>query len=129
MTGVTKKTGKNLLALQKIVMNNTVNIAEKFIQYLNEENFEKAESCLAPDFKFNGVLGSREGASIYINDMKKMKFKYEILKTFTSGEDVCFWHNINMGEKIILTSGWYEITDGKIHSLKVVFDPRPLLNN
>nr|WP_315034771.1 nuclear transport factor 2 family protein [uncultured Chryseobacterium sp.] len=111
-------------------MNNTTeNIAELFIQYLNEEDFEKAERCLDPDFKFIGVLGSRENASTYINDMKKMKFKYEILQTFTAGEDVCIWYHIDMGKKIILASGWYHIIEGKIHSFKVLFDPRPLLND
>ncbi|GEJ43650.1 nuclear transport factor 2 family protein [Chryseobacterium sp. ON_d1] len=110
-------------------MDHTIqNIAEQFIQYLNEENFDKAESCLDPDFKFTGVLGKREGASIYIKDMKQMKFKYEILKAFTSGEDVCFWYNINMGKKTIESSGWYHIQNGKIVTLKVLFDPRPLLD-
>ncbi|PWW26781.1 MULTISPECIES: nuclear transport factor 2 family protein [unclassified Chryseobacterium] len=107
--------------------NTTQNTAELFIQYLNEENFDKAESCLDPDFTFIGVMGKREGASVYIKDMKQMKFKYEILKTFTSGEDVCFWYNIDMGEKTIESSGWYHIKDGKIRTLKVLFDPRPLL--
>ncbi|WP_312509767.1 nuclear transport factor 2 family protein [Chryseobacterium culicis] len=103
------------------------NTAEQFIHYLNEENFDMAESCLDPDFTFTGVLGKREGASVYIQDMKKMKFKYEILKTFTAGEDVCFWYMIAMGEQTIESSGWYEIKNEKIQSLKVLFDPRPLL--
>ncbi|MET3037269.1 nuclear transport factor 2 family protein [Chryseobacterium sp. NRRL B-14859] len=110
-------------------MSNTDNnVAEKFIQYLNEENFEKAESCLDPHFTFEGVLGKREGASVYINDMKQMKFKYQILQKFSAGEDICFWYNIDMGKQSVLASGWYHITDGKIHSFKVLFDPRPLLN-
>ncbi|WP_126650365.1 nuclear transport factor 2 family protein [Chryseobacterium aureum] len=103
------------------------NTAEQFIQYLNEENFDMAESCLDADFKFIGVLGKRDGASVYIQDMKQMKFKYEILKTFTAGEDVCFWYMIDMGEKSIEASGWYEIKNEKIQSLKLLFDPRPLL--
>lgn len=117
----------NLYLTIKIrLMNNT---AEQFIQYLNEENFDMAERCLDPNFKFIGVLGKREGASVYITDMKQMKFKYEILKTFTAGEDTCLWYSIDMGEKTVEASGWYHIKDGKIHSLKVLFDPRPLLNN
>ncbi|MDM1555180.1 MULTISPECIES: nuclear transport factor 2 family protein [Chryseobacterium] len=111
-------------------MNNTIqNVAEQFIEYLNNENFEQAESCLVSDFKFIGVLGMREGASVYIQEMKQMKFKYQIIKTFTAGEDVCFWYTINMGNKTVEASGWYQITDGKIYTLKVLFDPRPLLNN
>ncbi|MGE8555447.1 MAG: nuclear transport factor 2 family protein [Chryseobacterium jejuense] len=110
-------------------MNNTIlNVAEQFIQYLNEEDFDKAENCLDPEFKFIGVLGTREGASVYMKDMRQMKFKYQIMKTFTAGEDVSFWYMIDMGNKTIEASGWYQITDGKIHSLKVVFDPRSLLN-
>lgn len=103
------------------------NVAEQFIQYLNEKNFDQGRDCLDPGFKFIGVMGSRENASVYIDDMKKMKFKYQILQTFTAGEDVCFWYDIDMGEKIIPASGWYQIKGGKIHSLKVLFDPRPLL--
>ncbi|MCJ7935715.1 MAG: nuclear transport factor 2 family protein [Chryseobacterium sp.] len=109
--------------------NTTNNVAEQFIQYLNEENFDGAKSCLDPEFKFTGVLGSRETASVYMEDMKKMKFKYRILQTFTAGEDVCFWYDIDMGEKNIPASGWYQVRDGKIRSLKVLFDPRPLLEN
>ncbi|MBP1164430.1 MULTISPECIES: nuclear transport factor 2 family protein [unclassified Chryseobacterium] len=108
--------------------NRNQNTAEQFIQYLNEENFEMAESCLHPDFTFIGVLGKRENASIYIKDMMQMKFKYEILKAFTAGEDVCLWYMIDMGEKTIEASGWYQIKEGKIQSLKVLFDPRPLLD-
>lgn len=109
--------------------NTTPNVAEQFIQYLNEENFDKAESCLDPEFKFIGVLGKRENASVYMKDMRQMKFKYQIIQSFTAGEDVSFWYMIDMGNKTIEASGWYQIIDGKIHSLKVVFDPRPLLND
>lgn len=111
-------------------MSNTAqNVAEQFIQYLNEEDFNKAESCLHPDFKFTGVLGVREGASVYMKDMRQMKFKYRIIKSFTADEDVSFWYMIDMGNKIVEASGWYEVSDGKIHSLKVLFDPRPLLDS
>ncbi len=131
MTIVTERRTSDLLILsytKTIFMSNTINnVAEEFIQYLNEENFDKAESCLDPEFKFTGVLGSRENASVYISDMKQMKFKYQILQTFTAGEDICFWYNIDMGKKNIPASGWYEVINGKIRSLRVLFDPRPLL--
>ncbi|AZB07697.1 nuclear transport factor 2 family protein [Chryseobacterium sp. G0162] len=105
------------------------NVAEQFIQYLNEEDFDKAESCLDPDFKFIGVLGTREKASVYMKDMREMKFKYQMIKTFTADEDTCLWYTIDMGNKTVEASGWYQIIEGKIHSFKVLFDPRPLLND
>jgi hypothetical protein len=45
-------------------------------------------------------MGTRHGADAYFADMGKMKFKYEIKKTFA---------------------------DGKIREFRVLFDPRPLL--
>ncbi|MBV8327810.1 nuclear transport factor 2 family protein [Chryseobacterium sp.] len=105
------------------------NAAALFIQSLNEENFDKAETFLDPDFVFEGVLGRRETSAVYIKDMEQMKFKYQVLQSFTAGEDVCYWYNINMGEKTILASGWYHIKGQKILSLKVIFDPRPLFRD
>lgn len=118
----------NFAYIKNNIMSNTnQNVAEQFIQYLNEEDFDNAENCLDPEFKFIGVLGTREKASVYMKDMRQMKFKYQIIKTFTAGEDVSFWYMIDMGNKTIEASGWYQIVNGKILSLKVLFDPRPLL--
>ncbi|CAM2868974.1 hypothetical protein CHFL109739_04455 [Chryseobacterium flavum] len=116
--------------IKNSIMENTANNPVKqFIQYLNEENFDKAETCLDPEFKFKGVMGSRENAAVYIKDMKQMKFKYKIQKLFTANEDVCLWYDIDMGEKTITACGWYRVADGKIKSLEVLFDPRPLLDH
>ena len=76
---------------------------------------------------FDGVLGHRDGADTYIKDVKKMKFKYKTKKTFEDGNDVCLLYDIDMSGTKIFTCGWYQIKDSKIKLLKVVFDPRPLL--
>lgn len=98
-----------------------------FITALNNEDFEEAKSYVEDDMKFDGVLGSRNGSEAYFNDMEKMRFKYEIKKVFADGNDVCLLYDINMGNATIFTCGWYKVRDGKISSLKVVFDPRPVL--
>jgi len=59
--------------------------------------------------------------------MEKMRFKYDIKKTFTDEDDVCLLYDINMQGTTIFTCGWYKVQNGKIKSLKVVFDPRPIL--
>jgi len=98
-----------------------------FIEALNKEDFSAARLFLAGDMKFEGVMGSRDGADNYIADMQRMKFKYDIKKTFADGEDVCLLYDINMGAATLFCSGWYKVTDDKITWFKVVFDPRPLL--
>jgi hypothetical protein len=76
---------------------------------------------------FDGVLGHRDGADDYVADMKKMKFKYSIQKAFADEDDVCLLYDIDMGGSTIFTCGWYKVRNNKIKSLKVVFDPRPVL--
>lgn len=98
-----------------------------FIEAMNAEDFKTARSYADPEIDFIGVMGARHGADAYFKDMEKMKFKYEIKKTFADDNDVCLWYDINMGAKTITSSGWYHLVDGKIREFRVLFDPRPLL--
>lgn len=110
--------------------NNTSTTAKTvlaFINAMNAEDFETARSYVTDDLKFEGVLGTRDGAGAYFKDMEKMKLKYEIHKVFFDEDDVCLFYNIIMSGKNIFTAGWYKVANNKIKSFKVVFDPRPLL--
>lgn len=107
--------------------NNTKVVVLDFINALNAEDFELARQQLDDGMNFKGVMGERNGADIYIEDMKKMKFKYDVKKIFVDNEEVCLWYDINMGEKTILSSGWYKLEGDKIKSFQVIFDPRPIL--
>jgi len=98
-----------------------------FVEALNQEDFTAARKYTSDDMEFRGVLGSRDGADAYFKDMEKMKFKYHIEKIFGNGDDVCLLYNIDMTGTNIFTCGWYHVEDGKIDSLKVIFDPRPVL--
>ena len=98
-----------------------------FISFLNLEDFDAAREQLSSDMVFNGVMGSRDGAEAYMNDMKKMKFKYEIKKIVADDSDACVLYEIDMSGKKLLCSGWYHVHSGKINSFTVLFDPRPLL--
>lgn len=107
---------------------NAKEVVLNFINALNKEDFETARNCLSEDMVFDGVLGHRDGADVYIKEMEKMKFKYEIKKAFENGTDVCLLYDIDMGnKKTTFTCGWYQLQNGKIKNLKVVFDPRPVL--
>src|ERR1700733_9997145 len=98
-----------------------------FIDALNDGNFDEARKFVHDDMVFHGVLGVRNGADEYFRDMRKMKFKYAVQKIFVDDEDVCLWYDINMQGLVIFSCGWYKVEDGKISSFKVIFDPRPVL--
>lgn len=98
-----------------------------FLQALNEDDFDTARQYLADDFTFVGVLGTRNGADVYMEDMKKMKFKYQVKKLFVQDQDVSVFYDINMGAVVLFASGWYQVGKDGIKSLNVIFDPRPVL--
>ena len=98
-----------------------------FIGALNQFDYQKARSYVTDDLSFVGVLGTRNGAEAYFNDMQKMKFQYNILQSFADGNDVCLFYEIEMGGQVIFCCGWYQLQNDKIKSFRVVFDPRPLL--
>jgi hypothetical protein len=97
------------------------------VNAINAENFKTARTYAADDMKFDGVLGSRNGAEAYFKDMEQMRLKYEIKKVFVDGDDVCLLYDLGMSGLNLFCVGWYHVKDGKINSLKVVFDPRPVL--
>ena len=99
-----------------------------FLKALNEEDFDMARNLVNDNLAFRGVLGARDGADNYIADMKKMRFKYEVLKSFEDAQEVCVWYNISMSGKVILTAGWYQLLHDKISHIRALFDPRPLLD-
>ncbi len=98
-----------------------------FINALNNEDFTQARQYTDSDLLFVGVLGSRHGADAYFADMEKMRLKYEVKKVFADGDDVCLWSEIRISGVAVLTASWYQVKDSRVHSLKVVFDPRPVL--
>ncbi|HEY0434272.1 MAG TPA: nuclear transport factor 2 family protein [Chitinophagaceae bacterium] len=98
-----------------------------FINALNEENFEHARDLVDDDFKFEGVLASRNGAEAYFADMQKMRLKYGVKKVFAEGNDVCVIYEISMEGTNVLTCGLYHVTEGRLDSLRVIFDPRAVL--
>jgi limonene-1,2-epoxide hydrolase len=98
------------------------------IKAINEEDFREARRYVSEGMTFEGVLGSRFGADAYFHDMERMKLKYDIHKVFSEGDDVCVLYQLQISGKTIFSCGLYEVRHGRITSLKVVFDPRPLLD-
>jgi len=98
-----------------------------FINAINDRDFEAARYYLHDDMVFDGVLGHRNGAEDYLNGMKELKFRFNVKKAFEDGNDVCLLYDVDMRGKTVFTCGWYQLRDNKIKSLKVVFDPRPVL--
>jgi hypothetical protein len=114
---------------QKVFLSevNSRQIVLDFIDAMNHFDYQKARSYVTDDFSFVGVLGTRNGADNYFQDMQKMKFQYSIIKAFSEADDVCLLYDIQMSGVKVFCCGWYRLKNQKIDSLQVVFDPRPVL--
>ena len=110
-------------------MKDAKDIVISCITALNHGNFNTAKNLVADNMTFSGVLGSRNGAEAYFRDMERMRLKYDIKKVFADDNDVCLFYDLHMSDMTIFGCGWYHVENGKITSLKVVFDPRPVLEH
>lgn len=110
-----------------MAQNSTKETVLSFIKALNEEDFNTARKYANEDLAFVGVLGSRNGAEAYFSDMERMKIKYAVQKAIAEGDDVCLLYDLVLDGMNISGCGWYQLVNGKISSIKVVFDPRPVL--
>ena len=97
------------------------------VNAINRGDFKTARQYVADDMLFVGVLGSRQGGDVYFKDMERMRLKYDVKKVFVDGNDVCLYYDLAISGGNIFCSAWYQVTNGRIQSLKVVFDPRPIL--
>ncbi|MCZ4222855.1 nuclear transport factor 2 family protein [Pedobacter rhodius] len=112
---------------KQLAEHNSKVVVTDFLTALNKEDFETARAQLADNVTFKGAMGERNGADVYIEDMKTMKFKYDVKKIFADENDVCIWYDINMDGKTFFSAGWYKLEEEKIKSFQVIFDPRPIL--
>jgi len=97
------------------------------VNAINAEDFDTARTYVTGAMQFKGVLSARDGGDAYFDDMRKMKLKYNVLRAFKDGDDVCLLYDLTMSGLSIFGCGWYHLSDGKIDELKVLFDPRPVL--
>ncbi|HZP05256.1 MAG TPA: nuclear transport factor 2 family protein [Terracidiphilus sp.] len=97
------------------------------VDAINREDFAAARQFVSNDLQFVGVLGSRNGADAYFSDMERMRLKYDVKRVFADGNDVCLLYDLAISGANIFVCAWYQVANGKIRSLNVVFDPRPIL--
>lgn len=69
----------------------------------------------------------RQGGDVYIKDMERMRLKYDVKKVFVDGNDGCLFYDLPISVANIFGCAWYQVANGKIQTLRLVFDPRPIL--
>ncbi|MEW6604213.1 MAG: nuclear transport factor 2 family protein [Thermoproteota archaeon] len=112
---------------------NAKEVAVSYLTALSVEDFKTARSYLNDNTWFQTPIASYNSADEYFkgNEMLRSKYGiekvvYEIKKVFVDDDDVCVFFDFHVGSATLFTSGWFQVNDGKISSIRVVFDPRPI---
>jgi limonene-1,2-epoxide hydrolase len=118
-----------ILLLSMESRSNAKEVVMSFVKALNNEDFKTAKSYVSDNMSFLGPLASLDNAEAYFKDMERIRLKFDIKKVFVDGDDVCLLYDFSVGTMTLFGCGWYHVEQGKISSLRVVFDPRPLVES
>lgn len=94
---------------------------------LNDGKYEEARRYVSDNMSYVGPFGSRDGAEAYLHEMERRHLKFDILKIFADDKDVCVLYDITVAGITLFACGWFQVEAGKVRSMRVTCDPRPLL--
>ncbi len=100
-----------------------------YVKALNDQDFRAARSYVSDNLIFSAPLASFNSAEEYFKDMQRLRIRFDIKKVFVDGDDVCLLYDFSSGSINLFGCGWYHVDNGKIDSLKVVYDPRPIVES
>lgn len=102
-------------------------VVMEYIKATERQDFQTARSYLKDNVSYVSPLNSFDRAEPYLKYNLHLYqtgqlVKFDIKKEFAEGNDLCILHEWNSQ----LVCVWYHVDDdGKISSIKVIFDPRP----
>jgi limonene-1,2-epoxide hydrolase len=113
---------------------NAKKVVISYLKALNDQDFKAARSYLNDNMTFQAPIASYNSADAYFKENERLrsqygikKVLYEVKKVFVDGDDVCVFFDFNIGSATLFASGWFHVDDGKINSIRVVFDTRPIV--
>jgi limonene-1,2-epoxide hydrolase len=102
-------------------------IIGKFVKALNDENFQLARKYVKDDIKNSNPVSSHDNAEAYFEELARLRLKFKMHKIFADGNEACVLYDVTASGITLFACGWFQVDDGKVSSLRVVFDPTPLL--
>jgi len=103
------------------------NIVTNLLEAINREDFTTARTFLQNDMRYIGVLGSRDGADASLAEVQQRSLKFGIREVIAEGNEVAVFYDLSTSGVMLFAAGRFQIRDGKVILIHVVFDPRPVL--
>ena len=106
-------------------------IVIEYLQAAERRDFQSARGYLSDNISYVGPLNSFDRAEPYLKYLEHLSLpKFDIKKEFADGNVVCLLYElpIDTPPGTAFVCAWFHVgDDGKISSLRVVFDPRPYI--
>lgn len=105
-------------------------IVMEYLQAVERQDFTSARGYLKDDMSYVSPLNSFDNAEAYLKYNFSLHLpKLDIKKVFADGDDVCLFHETTLAKPAatVFTSIWVHVDGGKISSIRVIFDPRPFV--
>jgi hypothetical protein len=104
-------------------------IVVEYLQAADRRDFQSARSYLSDNISYVSPLNSFDGAEPYLKYLEHLNLpNLDIKKEFADSNDLCILHEYKVGTPPVtsLVCSWFHVDDdGKISSIRNVFDPRP----
>jgi hypothetical protein len=106
-------------------------LAATYFDAWRSKDFATLRSILADDVTFVGPLGTADGADECVQGMQQLAgimTDVVVQKRFVAGDDVLTWFElVTSVAPPCPVANWSHTEAGRIRSIQVTFDPRPLL--
>ena len=107
----------------------SVKTYKAYAEALNARDIDRTRAYLHDDLTYQGPVGKTQGADAYLNQVSAIGLHQEVRKIFVDGNDVCVLADLSIAKVPgvrLFGCGWFQVKDGKIVSIRTIFDPRPL---
>lgn len=105
--------------------------AASYFAAWNARDFDALEELLAEQATFRGPLGAANSGAECLAGLKGMSeivTEARVLKMFVDGPDVLTWFDLYTEHAPPApTANWMHVEDGRIHRIRVTFDPREIV--
>jgi hypothetical protein len=119
------------LSKEEKTMRTTEAIVETYFRSWLERDYATFADVLHDDVRFTGPLAQvqgRDAAVEGIRGLRELLADIRVRRRFVDGDDAVTWFELIIdGLQPIPVANWSRIDDGRISEIRVLFDPRPLL--
>jgi limonene-1,2-epoxide hydrolase len=107
----------------------SVETYKAYAEALNALDIYRTRTYLHDDVTYQGPVGETRGADAYLQKVSAVGLRQEVRKIFVDGDDVCVLADLSIAKVPgvrLFGCGWFQVKEGKIVSIRTIFDPRPL---